>query len=359
MLDFIVIGGGISGISIAARLSHIGSVAVIEAEQGLGYHASGRSAALFEETYGSPSTVALNSASKAYHRDENGGVLSDRGLLMLGMAENSAAFDTDLVKMAMAEIRIDDALAMVPILDPSTVTRAAYHAEAWDIDTDRLIQNFARETRGNGGTVDTGTRIDTIEKQTGGWRVSAGDRDWSGRMLVNAAGAWADRIARMAGIAPLGLQPFRRSIARIAAPGGRDVSAWPMLLGPGESWYAKPDAGHLIVSPAEEDPQDPHDAWPEDMVLAEGLARYQDHVIEPVTRPTSSWAGLRTFAADRNLVIGHDPDDASFFWQAGQGGYGFQTAPAASRLGADLIAGRPSELDRAVVTALSPQRLRP
>jgi glycine/D-amino acid oxidase-like deaminating enzyme len=145
-------------------------------------------------------------------------------------------------------------------------------------------------------------------------------------------------------------------MARIPAPGGHDVSRWPMMFGPGEDWYAKPDAGALIVSPAEEDLMEPHDAWADDMVLAEGLARYEEVVTEPVTRLISSWAGLRTFSPDRVLVIGRDPREPSFFWLAGQGGYGFQTCPAASRLAADLIGGRTPELDADLVAALSPAR---
>jgi D-arginine dehydrogenase len=145
-------------------------------------------------------------------------------------------------------------------------------------------------------------------------------------------------------------------MARIPAPGGHDVSRWPMMFGPGEDWYAKPDAGALIVSPAEEDLMDPHDAWADDMVLAEGLARYEEMVTEPVTRLISNWAGLRTFAPDRVLVIGPDAREPAFFWLAGQGGYGFQTCAAASRLAADLIGGRAPELDASLVAQLAPSR---
>ena len=160
----------------------------------------------------------------------------------------------------------------------------------------------------------------------------------------------------MAGVRPLGFTPLRRSMARIPAPGGHDVSRWPMIFGAGETWYAKPDAGALIVSPAEEHAMEPHDAWADDMVLAEGLARYEEMVTEPVTRLLANWAGLRTFAPDRVLVIGRDTACPDFFWLAGQGGYGFQTSPAASRLAADLIAGRTPEVASPLVSALSPAR---
>ena len=174
--------------------------------------------------------------------------------------------------------------------------------------------------------------------------------------MINAAGAWVDEIAQLAGIAPLGFTPNRRSMVRIPAPGGHDVTKWPMLFGPGESWYAKPDAGKLLVSPAEEHATTPHDAWADDMVLAEGIARYEAHVTEPVTRVEHSWAGLRTFSPDRSLVIGFAPQDRGFFWLAGQGGYGMQSSPAASQLAADLITGQTPQIDAQAVAALDPAR---
>jgi glycine/D-amino acid oxidase-like deaminating enzyme len=160
----------------------------------------------------------------------------------------------------------------------------------------------------------------------------------------------------MAGVAPLGFTPLRRSMARIPAPGGHDVSRWPMIFGAGETWYAKPDAGALIVSPAEEEHCAPHDAFADDMVLAEGLARYEEMVTEPVTRMLANWAGLRTFSPDRVPVIGFDVAQPGFFWLAGQGGYGFQSAPAASKMAADLVLGQATGLDAGLVAALSPAR---
>jgi len=156
----------------------------------------------------------------------------------------------------------------------------------------------------------------------------------------------------------LGIVPHRRSMARLAAPGGHDTTKWPMFFGPNESWYAKPDAGALLVSPAEEVATHPHDAYADDMTLAEGLDRYQQMVTEPVTRPLATWAGLRSFAPDRTLVLGRDPHVPEFVWCAGQGGYGFQTSPAASALLADLVNGREPEIDAVSVAALRPDRLR-
>ncbi len=354
MIDFLIIGGGVAGTSAAARLSQLGKVVLLEGEDALAYHTSGRSAAMFEENYGKPSTIELNKASRRFHEDA--GVLSPRGLMLIGTSDDTEAFDTDQHQMQLETISIEDAKAMVPILNEGVVNRAAYHASAWDIDTDKLIQTFARMARENGGAITTKSSVAAITRTEHGWSVTAGDTTYEARNLVNAAGAWVDHIAEMAGITPLGFTPLRRSMARIPAPGGHDVSTWPMLFGPGERWYAKADAGALIVSPAEEDPTTPHDAYADDMVLAEGLARYEAHVTEPVNRLLSSWAGLRTFASDRTLVIGLDTRDPSFIWCAGQGGYGMQSAPAASQLLADLISGSASALPSETIAALLPQR---
>ena len=354
MTDFLVIGGGIAGISAAARLSTLGQVTLLEAEDALGYHASGRSAALFEENYGKPSTIALNAVSRQFHIEAE--VLSPRGFMLVGTVETAAGFAADQVQMKLDPITLQEAQQKFPILDLTRIDRAAFHADAWDIDTDRLIQTFAKQARANGAQIVTKAQVNGITRTGTGWDVTTKDQTYTAHTLVNAAGAWVDVIARMAGVSPLGFTPLRRSMARIPAPGGHDVSTWPMLFGPGENWYAKPDAGALIVSPADEDLVEPHDAYADDMVLAEGLARYEAHVTEPVTRLLASWAGLRTFAPDRTLVIGRDPQEPQFVWCAGQGGFGMQSSPGASQLLADLIAGAPFELDAATIAALSPAR---
>lgn len=353
--DFLIIGGGIAGISAAARLSELGHVIVLEAEEALAHHASGRSAAMFEPRYGAPAVVGLSMASEASFRSMPG-VLSPRGLLLVGKADGVEAFEHDLQDMAFDRISVDEARAIVPILNPETVAMAGYAAHAEDVDTDLLVQGFARQAKGRGARVLTKAKVTAIARDGAGWRVSSTAGEFTAGMIVNAAGAWVDQVAVLAGVKPLGFTPYRRSMARIPAPGGLDVSRWPMIFGPGEDWYAKPDAGALIVSPAEEDLMEPHDAWADDMVLAEGLARYEEMVTEPVTRLLASWAGLRTFSPDRVLVIGPDVREPSFFWLAGQGGYGFQTCPAASRLAADLIGGRMPEVEAALVAALSPTR---
>jgi glycine/D-amino acid oxidase-like deaminating enzyme len=353
--DILVIGGGIAGISAGARLAPDARVVVLEREAMLAHHASGRSAAMYEPTYGLPPVVGLSMASGDFLRADPA-LMRPRGLMLVGRADQEAAFRHDCEELHAAPIELEAAFARVPILNRQSLALAAVTSRAWDIDTDLLIQGFARTVRANGGEIRLKSQVGAITRTARGWRVTAGGQDFEAARIVNAAGAWADQVAAMAGIPTIGFQPYRRSMARIQAPDGQDVSLWPMLMGAGESWYAKPDAGALIVSPAEEHPMDPHDAFADDMVLAEGLARYEEMVTEPVTRLIANWAGLRTFAPDRVLVLGPDPVDPAFIWSAGQGGYGFQTAPAASQLIADLTLGRPPALDAPLVAALSPAR---
>lgn len=354
MDDFLIIGGGIAGISAGARLAALGSVTLVEAEDALAYHSSGRSAALYEAEYGRPSTVALARAS----RDDfmsTPGLLSPRGLMFVAAPGEEEALAADLAEIDLAPISPAEAQALVPVLDPAKIAGAGYHEASWDIDTDLMLQGYARALRASGQII-TRAPVTAITRTDAGWAVTAGAGTFEARILVNAAGAWADEIARLAGLPPVGLTPKRRSIARVAAPEGHDPARWPMTIGAGESWYMKPDAGALLISPAEEDPTTPHDAWADNMVLAEGIARWEAVVTTPVTKMIANWAGLRTFAPDGNLVLGPDKRDASFIWVAGQGGYGFLSAPAASQLVADRVAGRPSPLDAETLKATDPAR---
>lgn len=354
--DILIIGGGIAGLSAAATLAPHASVTLLETEDALGYHASGRSAAMFLRDYGNDTVRALNYASADHHETTDGGMLSKRGMMLVARPDQFDEFKIEHTSFGLQEISMAEALNHIPILNPETCAYAAYRPDAYDLDADRLLQTFAADARRAGAKIQTKSPATEISKSDGVWHVVAGGQTYSATTLINAAGAWVDQIAALAGINPLGFQPYRRSMARIPAPGGHDVSTWPFVDGINESWYAKPDAGKWIVSPSDEDPVEPHDAWADDMVLAEGLARYEEMVTEPVTRLETSWAGLRTFAPDRALVIGRDTTDPTFFWLAGQGGYGFQTAPAASRLTAELLLGRTPELDTKTVAALDPAR---
>lgn len=359
MIDFLIIGGGVAGLGAGMRLAELGSVLVLEREEALGTHASGRSAAMFEEDYGPAPIKALSAASRPFFEIPEGDLesyLSPRGLMLVGNSDQNAEFDADLLALDLEEIPLEEAFARVPILNPAVVTRAAAHETAQDIDTDRLMLDWTKSLRQKGGETRTRQEVTRITRTPQGWQVETQTEVYEARQIVNAAGAWADVIAEMAGLAPLGLQPKRRSMAQLPAPGGHDVTHWPMLMGAGEGWYAKPQAGKLLVSPADAEPVAPMDAWADDMVLAEGLARYEEMVTTPVTRLETSWAGLRTFARDGVPVFGRDPRAEGFWWYAGQGGYGFQSAPASALLLRDLVAGRAPVLDADLVAALSPAR---
>ena len=353
--DFLIIGGGIAGISVAAELSGLGSVQLLEREAQLAHHASSRSAALYEPHYGAAPVVALSLLTGPVLA-RIPGVLSPRGVMMVARTDQAAAFHAGADEMLLTRMTVDEAVALVPVLNAGVVALAAGAEHAQDIDTDLLLQHFGRVARGNGARFELRAGVTGIAHEGAGWRVTTARGAFSARFVVNAAGPWADVVAGMAGVRPVGCTPMRRSIARIPAPGGHDVSGWPMLFGPGEDWYAKPDAGALIVSPGDENPMAPHDAFADDMVLAEGLARYEAMVTEPVTRVLANWAGLRTFAPDRVPVIGPDAAEPAFLWLAGQGGYGFQSCAGAARLLGDLVAGRAPEVGADMAVRLSPAR---
>ncbi|MGG7568152.1 NAD(P)/FAD-dependent oxidoreductase [Rhodovulum sp. DZ06] len=372
--DVIVIGGGIAGISAAAAMARERSVIVLEAERAPGTHSTGRSAAIFIRNYGNATLRALNAASAAALEDPEAGfgegfdgaagpggaLLSPRGELMIATEDQLPALEAYLDgSSGLERLTGPEAAALVPILRPDRIVAAALEADAQDIDVDRMLAGCLRLLRARAGAdaLRTGAPVAAMTRKGGTWRIEAGGETWEAPLVVNAAGAWAGRVAALAGAQEVGLTPLRRSAALLPAPGGRDMSRWPMFVSAAETFYAKPMGGKLMVSPADEDPVEPHDAWPDDMVLAEGLDRYEQAVTEPVTRLEASWAGLRTFAPDRTPVAGFDARAEGFLWLAGQGGYGVQTAPAMARIAAALIAGRaPAGLPPAVIAALDPKR---
>ncbi len=357
--DILVIGGGMAGISAAARMADTARVIVLEAEASIGYHSTGRSAAAFIVNYGSPLLRVLNRASEAFFHDPQllgeTSLLTGRGELMVARDEDLPALDAYLDGARGIE-RLDaaQAVALVPILRADRIAAAAYEPAAYDIDVDRMLQGFARLLRARGGRIVPQAQVTALSHQGGVWIATTAQGPFQAPVVVNAAGGWADKLAAMAGVATVGLRPLRRSAAIIPAPGGHDVTRWPLFTGASEDWYAKPEAGKLMVSPADEDPVEPHDVWADDMVIAEGLERYSQMVITPVTRVDHTWAGMRSFVADRNPVVGFAPDADGFLWLAGQGGYGIQTAPALSQLAADLCLGRTSELSEGIVASLAP-----
>ena len=362
--DVLVIGAGMAGCGAAARLAaHGARVRVLEMEERPAYHTTGRSAAVFILNYGNSVIRAMNAASEATFRSggplADQGFLSPRGVLEVeepGMAEKF----TEYVDGAQG-LEILDAIQtreLFPIYRPDRVVRAAYEPDASDIDVDALLQSYIRGLRAAGGEIVPKAEVTGISQVGDTWQVETRAGRFTAPVLVNAAGAWGDVVGAMAGMDPVGLSPCRRTIAVVPLPGDMDPRGWPVTASVAETWYAKPDGAKLWVSPADEDPMDPHDAYPDDMVLAEGLHRFQEATTVEVTRVERSWAGLRTFAPDRTPVNGFEPGVDGFYWLVGQGGYGIQTAPAMSQLAADQVMGQKPSLDDATRAALSPARFR-
>ncbi len=361
LADVIVIGGGIAGISAAAELAAHAKVVVLEGEKQLGYHSTGRSAAVFIRNYGNATLRAINAAAEPVFMTPAGisetSLLSPRGVMFVADKDELPKLDAFAQgSSGLERLTAAEAVEFVPILRGDRIAAAMLEPAAQNIDVDRMLQGYVRLLKSRGGQALTGAGVTGLHRQGGVWQIRTSLGDFRAPVVVNASGAWADEIAKLAGVAPVGLTPLRRSAALIPAPEGYASENWPVFGSIAETWYAKPEAGKLMVSPADEDPVAPHDAWPDDMVLAEGLHRFEQAVTVSVRRVEHSWAGLRTFAPDRTPVVGFDPDAKGFFWLAGQGGYGVQTAPALARLMAALVASQQPELDAGTLAALSPER---
>jgi len=364
--DIIIIGGGIAGAGVGAMLAGEARVLLLEGEDRPGYHSTGRSAAMFIESYGNDTICALNRASRPYLsapplEDLDHGLLSDRGILFLSDGNETGEIELNTLLAdapGVVEISTDEAIRRVPVLDPRHIHRTIFEESAQDIDVNALHQAWLKRLQRLGGQIVCGAPVTGLFQTNDVWNVEAGTLRYQAPIIVNAAGAWADNVAVMAGVPTCGLQPLRRSVAVLPAPDGLNMSDLPLFGDAGESWYAKPESGKLLVSPADADPVEAHDVYVDDMVLAEGLHRFERAVTCPVTRVERSWAGLRTFSTDKTPVVGYAADHPGFFWLAGQGGYGIQTAPALSAFAASLILRQvPTITDAATLTeAMSPTR---
>lgn len=339
--DIAVIGAGMAGASIAAELAPYASVLLLEAEDAPGYHATGRSAAFYEECYGGPGVVPLTRASGAYLAEH--GFLTPRGALYIGRPEDRAAMANFGASYEGTGVQIEplapaDRAARVPHIR-SEWSEALYQPACADIDVAGLHQHYLAAAKRQGVVIATRARVANLARRAGLWTITTErGTSWQAARIVNAAGAWADEIARLARVRPVGITPLRRTVAvlRVAPHAPADL---PLVLDINGGFYFKPDAGRLWLSPHDEIPSDPCDAAPEELDVAIAIDRFQevtDWRIEAVER---RWAGLRSFAPDRMPVYGPDLDEHSFFWFAGQGGFGIQTAPAAARLGAQVLTG--------------------
>lgn len=341
--DFIVIGAGMAGASIAAELAARGTVALLEAEPHAGYHSTGRSAALFSELYGNAVVRALTRASRSFLFEPPAGfaeapLVKPRPCLFVARADQAGALAQFRAQtgLAGATLGAAEVQAQVPIFASGYVGSAARDEGSADIDVDGLLQGWLRRARRRGAHVALDTPVRGLSRQGGLWRVDAGAERFTAPVVVNAAGAWANTVAGLAGVAPMPLQPLRRTAILIDAPAGLDIAAWPAVVDVDEQFYFKPDAGLLLVSPADEHPSDACDAQPEELDVAIAADRFEQATGLAVRRVKHRWAGLRVFAPDRTPVVGFAPDAPGFFWLAGQGGYGIQTAPALARVGAAL-----------------------
>jgi D-arginine dehydrogenase len=371
--DFLIVGSGIAGAGAAYELADGARVLLLEREDAHGYHTTGRSAALYSEVYGNPLIRGLTRASRAFFEAPPEGfaahpLLNPRPCLYVGRPDQADALAALLAAepVALAPVSREEVLALVPVLRPGYVGAGVLETGAMDADVEAIHQGFLRGAKARGADIRLASEvvaISPIAGAAGGWSVrTASGEVFEAAVVVNAAGAWADRVADLAGVAPLGLTPMRRTAVIVDAPPGVDVRAWPMVIDVDEDFYFKPDAGRLLASPADETPTEPHDAWAEEMDIAICIERVQTAADIPVQRIVRSWAGLRSFVADRSPVIGFDAQAPGFFWLAGQGGYGVQTAPAAARTAAALARRQalPADIAAEGVTAeaLSPARLR-
>ena len=346
-VDFLVIGAGIAGASVAAHLADTRNVLILEMEERPGHHTTGRSAAMYEPNYGPRAMRALTRAAHDFYHSPPSGfagapLVTPRPALFLMPEGQEKATEAFLATaQGVDPISFREARAMHPLLR-ETYARACYLDNTTaDIDVDLLHQGFLRQFKARGGALVGDAKATRIERRDGLWRVSTPQGEFAAPTIINAAGAWADQVATLAGARPVGLVPKRRSIAVVPPPPGFDVMAWPLVTDMGETWYSKPSGGKLLVSPADATPVEAHDAFAEEEMLALGIARFQEAIDIDVSRIERSWAGLRTFAPDGEPVCGYDPEIEGFFWLAGQGGYGIQSAPGLSRYAAALAEHRP------------------
>jgi D-arginine dehydrogenase len=341
--DIIVIGSGIAGASAAAHLAATHRVLILEMEERPGYHSTGRSAAAFEPNYGPSSIRALTRAAADFYWSPptdfvETPILTKRETVFVAPPEQEATFEKLMREsVGLEEIPVATACAKHPLLRRDYIRRAVLDPGTADIDVDLLHQGYLRLFRARGGELVCNAPVESLSRSNGTWTASTKAGAFSSPVIVNAAGAWGGEIGRRAGLKSIGLQPKRRSIAVIPGPESYDFMSWPLIGDVGETWYCKPQSGKLLVSPADATPVDPHDAYADDMTLAEGIARFQEAVDMEVTRVERTWGGLRSFLADGSPVCGYDPQADGFFWLVGQGGYGIQTAPALSRLAAALV----------------------
>jgi D-arginine dehydrogenase len=367
MGDVLVVGAGVAGAAAGYFLSEVGDVALLEMESAPGYHSTGRSAALFSEYYGNPTVRALTAASRAFLITPppgfaDGPLLSPRGVLTLcpsGSEDDFAAMLADGLSapVPVREIDVGEVRRYCPIVRAGRYSRAMVKPGAMDIDVDLLHQGFLRGVRARGGRVVTRARVRELTHRGGLWHATTDAGVFTASVVVNAAGAWADEVAALAGVRPMGLIPLRRTAFLADPPDGVDAARWPMVTDVADTFYVKPESGRLLVSPSDATPVPPCDARPDDLDVARAVERVQEATTLEIRSVRHAWAGLRTAAADDTPVVGEAPDAPGFVWLAGLSGYGVQTSPAVGRIAAAAATRTPpAEAAGADPVALAPGR---
>ena len=349
--DFAVVGAGIAGASVAWQLAPHARVVLLEREPQPGYHSTGRSAAMFMESYGTPAIRALTRASRAFYESPPDGftrepLMAPRGCLYIARPDQEALLHStyEELRRTGSQVRLvdaDEAMARVPVLRRDRLLGGIVEDDAMDIDVNALHQGFLRGFRAAGGSVLVNAELTGVQRSDGFWQLSFADgRQVRARTVVDAAGAWADAVAALCGIPGVGLEPRRRTAFTFAPPPDQAIHGWPTVVAVDESFYIKPDAGQLLGSPANADPVAAHDVVAEELDVAMGIHQIEEHTTLRIRRPGSTWAGLRSFVADGDLVVGWQRGAEGFFWLAAQGGYGIQSAAAVSELAAALLLRR-------------------
>ncbi|MBN9328961.1 MAG: FAD-dependent oxidoreductase [Comamonas sp. SCN 67-35] len=375
--DVAIVGAGMAGASLAWELTRAGvSVLLLERESQPGTHSTGRSAALFIETYGTEAIRALTRASRAFYETPPAGfadtpILTPRGVAYVATSDEQtelAALRAELQPHApdLQALDREALLGLLPCLRPEVVAEGLLDPGAADIDVHALHQGYLRGLRQQGGTLRCDSEVLGLRREDDRWLLQLPQgATVAARRVVNAAGAWADVLAQRAGAAPVGLVPKRRTAFTFPVPAGMDATHWPAAIGVAEDWYFKPDAGQLLGSPANADPVQPHDVVAEELDVAMAIARIEEVSLLTIRRPTHTWAGLRSFVADGEFVIGEDDALEGFFWLAAQGGYGIQSAAGYALLARNLLLGEPLDerlraqgITPAMATRLAPARFR-
>ncbi len=363
--DVAIVGAGIAGASLSAELAASRSVLLLEAESQPGYHSTGRSAAFWAESYGGPDIQPLTTASGAFLANppadfHDGPLMVPRGALYIGTSQDAAVARELLSDFDRSGVRLErlgwDATAQrIPGLQ-SPWTEALWEPDCCDIDVAGLHQSYLRKAKRLGAQLHSNARLTSAAWRGGAWQIETSAGEFTAKVLVNAAGAWADDVAALSGVSPLGVKPYRRTIVQLITEPGAPAEL-PLVIGLDGSFYFKPGAGGRVwLSPHDETPCPAGDVAPEELDIALAIDRFQQIVDWRIVRVEHKWAGLRSFSPDRLPVIGRDAAVPEFFWFAGQGGFGIQTAPAAALLAVSLLTGEKRVPKGVTADLYAPQR---